>query len=570
MSAESGSTVDWSGCLTSTETKKAFTNLKNDLNSQHEEEVYEAAGACIHLLANQSFLSQVDTSSQKALWDIIMKILKTNKDRKIMNRILQSLAKSRLSKEVYVNSLMENFDTLSELLQTVNLPIALIVEALHVVLVLFSASPLASVEFAESWFPITFSKLFHTNFRVRKVAVIVVGKIGEALNRMSNDAARSKLLSTVMGDLKNKYCKDMVRILVSSHFDILQVWRTIVTLLDAQLHTNRTLINSLLDVVEKAFKVTNPEVRVDAFLCWRTIIDNFALSKDTITNPRKLQLLITPFKIINARTEGVSNTKLLTWWHFICVLSNKNCLVPNFEQVVVPLLHFCFTNGSTPEGNKGGISNRNLIMSGALSSPSRAFSSLHLICAEMLVQLLATEDSVSKCTFSVQVIGECVMSSALFLRHYPLFMKCFSEVIHFLNFNEVQQKTLGIILFHSLLTYVKAIFAPDLQKKETVDVVRELFSTLSHIESHCEPGNSESHFLFEFYNILMIGSLALPKKIFNSHQYRISSSTGGGARDVMCGTLSNHLITQLCSPALLHHTLTDQRQVHLTRQVVNL
>ncbi|XP_050726047.1 telomere-associated protein RIF1-like isoform X46 [Eriocheir sinensis] len=560
LSAEAAKALNWSGCMSSAETKKAFINLKNDLSSQNEEEVYEAAGACVHLLANQSILLQVDTSCQKALCDILMKILKTHKKNNLTTRILQSLAKSRFSKEVYLTNLKENFDTLGGLLRTVDIPVAVILETLQVMLVFFNASPLTSVELAESWFPTVFSELFHTHVKVRKVAVIVINHIGEALNKLPNDSARGRLVNTVLGDLKKKYCsKDMMNLLYNKQYDVFRVWRTVVTLFDTQLHASRTLINNLLEVMDKAFKCTLSEVKVEAFLCWRTLIDNFALSRDAISNPRKLHLLISPFKLKNVKTEDVFNMKLLTWWHLVCVMSDKNCLVPNFDLVVVPLLHFCFISGPILESSKGGISNRNLIMSGALSPPGRSFSSLHCTSAEILVQLLATENNSSKITLSVQAIGEHVISSALFLRHYPLLMKCFGEAIQTLNFSDTQQKTLGIFLFRSLLTRIKAVAAPDVQKKEAVDVVRELFSTLSHIESHCEPESSNCHFLFEFYNILTIGSLALPNKIFNSHQYRIASSGGGGARDVMCGTLSNHLVTQLCSPALLQNALTNQR-----------
>lgn len=552
--------MNLSGCLSPAETKKAFINLKNDLGSQNEEEVYEAAGACIHLLASQAIPLQVDTSYQKALCDILIKMLKTHKKNNLITRILQSLAKSRFSKEVYLANLKDNFDTLSGLLRPVDTSVTVILETLQVMLVFFNVNPLASVELAESWFPTMFSELFHTHIKVRKVSVIVINHIGEALNKLANDSARGKLVNTVLGDLKKKYCsKDMMNLLYNKQYDVFRVWRTVVSLFDTQLHASRTLINTLLEVMDKAFKCTLSEVKVEAFLCWRTLIDNFALSRDAISNPRKLHLLISPFKLKNVKTEDVFNMKLLTWWHLVCVMSDKNCLVPNFDLVVVPLLHFCFISGPISESSKGGISNRNLIMSGALSSPGRSFSSLHCTSAEILVQLLATEDNSSNITLSVQAIREHVISSALFLRHYPLLMKCFGEAVQTLNFSDAQQKTLGIFLFRSLLKRIKTIAAPDVQKKEAVDVVRELFSTLSHIESHCEPESSNCHFLFEFYNILTIGNLALPNKILNSHQYRIAPSSGGGARDVMCGTLSNHLVTQLCSPALLQNALTNQR-----------
>lgn len=545
--------------MTSSETKKTIANLKNDLSSKNHEEVYEAAGTCVCLLANQSFLSQIDTSSQKSLFDTLMKTLKSTQESKVMHRVLQSVASSRISKDIYVHSLSENLDTLCGILQTADLPLALTVEALKVVSILFVANPPAAAELGKSWFPCTFAKLFHTDSKVRKAAVFAFIRIGDALNKMSDSTAMSKFQSMVVGDLKNKHLKDMMHILDKGKYDILQVWRTVITLLGKELHTSKSLINSLLNLLEKAFKDIHPEVRVEAYLSWCTIIDSFALSKEAISSNKSLQMLMLPFRIQKVKTAEICRAKLHTWWHFICVLSAKHCLVPNFDLVLVPFLQFCFIRGLTPEGSKGAISNRNLIMSGALSSPGQAHSSLQHTSAEMLAQLLAPSSDIPRCTLTKEDIREHVVSS-VFLRHYALLMKSFSEAVRSLNFNDAEQNALGIHLFCSLLMHVKTIATWDVQKKEAVDMVREFFVTLAQFEN-CEPGNSESHFLYEFYNILTIGTRALPKKIFNSHQYYISSSSSGGARDVLCGTLSNHLMAQLCSPTLLHYALTDDRQV---------
>lgn len=545
--------------MSSTKIKEAFNNLITDLSSQNEEEVSEAARVCVHVLADESFLLPINVSKQTSLYDILMKTLKIHRKNKIITRILQSLAKSRFRKDVYQSNAKENFDALSLVLGCEDLLPLLVIDALQVILVLFNASPVASAELAESWFSVTFSKLFHDHLRVREVAMNVINQITKVLNGMSSDV-RSKIVQPVVGDLKKgHYNKSMVKFLYTKHYDILRVWRTIVILFGSQLHEKRHVINSLLQLVGKAFKSVSPEVKVEAFHCWQTLIDNFALSRDTISNLQKLELLISPFKMKNDKTEEVFNMKLVTWWHLICVMSDNDCLVPHFDMIVVPFLNFCFISGPVTEVNKGGISNRNLIMSGVLSSPGRAFSSLYCTSAEILVQLLGVKGGISKRTFSVEVVTKPIMSSTLFLRHYPLFMKCFSEAIQALDFDEEQQNTLGLCLFRSLVTHAKAVIAPDVLKKESVDVVRELFNTLSHIERDSEPESSSGKFLLEFYDILTAGSLALPNKIFNSHQYRISSSGGGGAQDVMFGTLSNHLVTQLCSQTILPFARTNDR-----------
>jgi hypothetical protein len=42
---------------------------------------------------------------------------------------------------------------------------------------------------------------------------------------------------------------------------------------------NNHLINKLLNVEERAFKYDNTDVRVQAFVCWRHLIDKLLLSR---------------------------------------------------------------------------------------------------------------------------------------------------------------------------------------------------------------------------------------------------------------------------------------------------
>ncbi|XP_045136496.1 LOW QUALITY PROTEIN: telomere-associated protein RIF1-like [Portunus trituberculatus] len=565
---EDEDSLDWSNYMGASDTGKVLKNLKADLTSQNEKEVLDALGVCMHLLASSSFLAGIDTSGQKSLYATLIKVLKTQRDKKIINIVLQSLARSRLTKEVYINDLDESFDVLREILQSKDLPPPVMYEALQVILVLFSACPEPSLKRGKSWFPVAFSNLFHTSVKVRKSALAVIGEVGETLDKMEDPSLRSNLMKTVLPDLKDKYCKDMVRMVLGGDISILQVWRETVGLLGTVLHSSRSLINCLLNVVEKAFKISDHEVRVESFNSWRTIMDNFALDKNSLTNQMKLKLLLAPFKINNAKTEDVCCAKLRVWWHLVRLLSDQRHLATSFDQAVVPLLYFCFVGSMPSERNKGGLSNRNLIMSGALSSPHRTFTSLHTTHAEVLAQILATDIDDHKYRYSLPVIKEQVMSSVLFMRHYPLLLKCFDEAIQTMKFSDERQKSLGTLIFSFLLAHIRGITSADVQKKEVVDVVKELFSTLSHIESLCQPGDSQSHFLFKFFNLLTVGNLALPKKVLNSHQYHIPTTSSGDAQDIMCGTLSNHLIAQLCRPALLHHAVSGNEFIKLWNTVL--
>ena len=541
-SNNNNNSLEWKEYMSAVETMKVVHNLKLDLSSHNEREVVEAAGTCVHLLTSPSFLTDIDAGGQKGLYDALFKILKTSKDRKLLNIVLQSLAKSRLKKEVYVSNLQENFDILCVILQIKDVSPTVFCEALQVVLVVFNANPHPCIEIGRAWFPSTFSRMFHANAKVRKSALAITRRVRETMEEVSNNSVKSDLVRLVLPDLKDKYCKDMVNLVMSGSLSVLQPWREVVALLGIELHSRRYLINSLLNVLEKAFKIADPMVRVESFNTWRVIIDNFALDLNTFTNPRKLHLLLTPFRMTNARTEDTCNAKLEVWWHLVCLLAHKKHLVANFDQVVVPLLQFCFIG----DGNKS----RNLIMSGAVSSPHRTFTGLHTTHAEVLAQILATDATVPKYKHTLPIIAEHVMSPVVFLRHYPLLLKCFGEALQTLSFKDDQQSHLGLAIFSHLLSHVRTVTTADVEKKEAVDAVRELFNTLSHIETLCHPGDSQSQFLFQCFSLLTLGDLALPKKVLNSHQYHIPTS-----QDIMCGTLSNHLITHLCRPALLHHSL---------------
>lgn len=57
--------------------------------------------------------------------------------------------------------------------------------------------------------------------------------------------------------------------------DWAQIWCMVLDILGAELikKGNNRLINKLLSVEEKAFKCDMLEVRVQAFICWRHLID---------------------------------------------------------------------------------------------------------------------------------------------------------------------------------------------------------------------------------------------------------------------------------------------------------
>ena len=54
------------------------------------------------------------------------------------------------------------------------------------------------------------------------------------------------------------------------------------------------LLNSLLHVVEKAFKHNANNIRIAAYKAWMMLMDNFALNHAVLTTKRRVKLIVRP------------------------------------------------------------------------------------------------------------------------------------------------------------------------------------------------------------------------------------------------------------------------------------
>ena len=67
--------------------------------------------------------------------------------------------------------------------------------------------------------------------------------------------------------------------------DILKYWSTVVKLLGKHLHIGAELINKVMKVVEKSFKI--PETIEESFKTWTVLMDNFALETRILTSAKR-------------------------------------------------------------------------------------------------------------------------------------------------------------------------------------------------------------------------------------------------------------------------------------------
>merc|ERR1711981_1407057 len=136
----------------------------------------------------------------------------------------------------------------------------------------------------------------------------------------------------------------------------LKIWNKIVITLGRILHQTgdgTAMLNGLLQVVEKAFKHEDSNMRIHAYYSWMVLMDNFALNPQMIVGPKRINLLIKPLvgHLIHRKEEHI-RVKFQAWWHLIGLLGNQ--IRKQVETVVMPFLNFCYlanSPGSSPESS---------------------------------------------------------------------------------------------------------------------------------------------------------------------------------------------------------------------------
>ena len=149
-------------------------------------------------------------------------------------------------------------------------------------------------------------------------------------------------------------------------------------------------------VVQKAFKLV--ETEEEAFRAWMTLMDNFALERNTLLKVSRLTLLMKPLTQKNVTTESGVKVKFQAWWHLIVLLGPS--VHQYLEVVLIPFLGFCY--GPKLEGSKGGGGTPGK-SPGTPLSPAKSHSALERLCLDALVQLFCSRplsDNLPRSTLS--------------------------------------------------------------------------------------------------------------------------------------------------------------------------
>ncbi|XP_023232995.1 telomere-associated protein RIF1-like isoform X3 [Centruroides sculpturatus] len=150
------------------------------------------------------------------------------------------------------------------------------------------------------------------------------------------------VLPIVVSEVKTNIVKEMSVLYNVDKFYVLKLWGNIITVLGKILHKGSSFINSLLEIIEKAFKSEEEYIHAEALCTWQNLINNFSTDLEIMANHKRLKLLLQPLKLNKMSTERIAVIKCQTWWHLIWQLDSK--LFPNFEMVCIPLLQFAFAS----------------------------------------------------------------------------------------------------------------------------------------------------------------------------------------------------------------------------------
>jgi len=168
--------------------------------------------------------------------------------------------------------------------------------------------------------------------------------------------------------------------------EILDHWNLCVKLLGKHLHSGAGLINGLMTVVEKAFKLADGVVIEAAFRSWMVLMSNFSLSPHILNSSKRVKLLTRPLQVNNAKSESTLKQKFTAWWHLIQLLGSNNHL--HLETVVLPFLKFCYGPksdfSSALDTSRPDITSPNTPL-----SPVKKHSSMEKPCLDALVQIIS-------------------------------------------------------------------------------------------------------------------------------------------------------------------------------------
>ncbi|KAK7010543.1 telomere-associated protein RIF1 [Biomphalaria glabrata] len=381
---------------------------------------------------------------------------------------------------------------------------------------------------ASSWAYYTIPALGSPSNELREKAFSLINKYLDSLMDFT------PLSKRIIKCLNIGMAVSLKKLMLKDPLYVINVWILLIKLVGKEIHKGST-INAMLEIIEIGFK-SSPEIRLKAFVAWRSLIDNFALDEKVISDPKRINLLMLVLKIDNAKRVDVAKEKLLTWWHFAICLGSR--LLTSIEQIVYPLVQFCTGISSNA---KLGSSNSNKLSSPKSGNLVTVFPAIQKLGLEVLAHILGkmeTQSTVEQYQWTLEAPKFYDATSLNFVRHAPFILSSLQDLLD--SIGQEADQSLLLYIWTNLSFHIKTALETNSSPKS-----REVFSNflnVLHSVVHQEKVKGETVLKF----IIKICDY-FPQKVLSATSYNI---VGKGATLKACP--AQLLIEILLTPSIFN------------------
>lgn len=113
---------------------------------------------------------------------------------------------------------------------------------------------------------------------------------------------------TIRKDIVETYTKHVRDMFNNNQPEWHSILIILLNILDSVIANSTAAINTLLPIIELAFRSDNFKSRADAFLCWKEMIKIF-IKFNQISDPKRIKLICIPLKSSRSKTKEIAENK---------------------------------------------------------------------------------------------------------------------------------------------------------------------------------------------------------------------------------------------------------------------
>ncbi|KAM9343250.1 LOW QUALITY PROTEIN: telomere-associated protein RIF1 [Pholidichthys leucotaenia] len=531
----------------------------NSPNTELSQAALQALGFCVY---HSHVVSGLPGTSASEILTALCSLVMKSTDKNTCTRALWVISKQSFPADVVTEKVPCILATLESVWKREDVQsVVMEHEALNVVIRLVEQVPTQMSKEAVQWAKLIVPLVVHSAAKVRLRAAAAM-ELGMPL-LLEKQADVAAVIEPMMS---SKLIPELQKLFVSKNeTNVLKLWPLFVRLLGKLLHKGGPFINSLLHLEELGFRSSSPTIKKIAFLAWKSLIDNFALTPEILCSSKRMKLLMQPLTSIHVRTEALLLTKVEVWWYLVVQLGPN--LSANFDQVAVPLLQSTIGSDSplnqsnflipgTPKS--GGAPNfsspantSRMSLNCSVQLPS-VLPAIQLLGLEMLFHYLLGPEAVTtgaknKLVLSLEPLKQPLLSSmSSFTKHAAVLISNIRD--SFINIGKEAPESLLTTIWTSLVRFVSGTIESGSKKeRQGSEVLTLTLQTLQSVVSSEALPADRVLVLFE-------ATLeAIPHRVLGSASYQV------GKMDVLNGTPALFLILLLYNSSMLSAYMEDER-----------